>query len=380
LKNKKPECVLILVDNLNVGGIQRLSLDECYWLKAENINNTILVLGEPTGITTIVDVDGVYFDTNKIQIVYLGKNKITQFCNLIRFFRKSSKKSIVISHSAGGVPFVFLSQIFTFKKIKVFLWIHQAITLSKRRQANKRIFYSLFSVKIFFGAKHFQNEWQDYVKNSIWRFFYYKQGYFDRIGVFLPRVTWKEHEQVHFCKNLPSISHLIFASRMSGWKGFEKFQEICSNLIGNEIHSIVMRINSRENLDARGTVNEFEHCATNLSPSEIYTNSNLVHFYPTSYGEKVRYPQSIGLNVLEFIALGIPNLISQESFLTFPELRNSPLVQVVNWESLRDVEVAFEKAKSLDAEERWKEAKSLLGAISIDNHMDTILKEFLEGN
>ena len=84
--------------------------------------------------------------------------------------------------------------------------------------------------------------------------------------------------------------------------------------------------------------------------------------------------------MLEFIALGIPNLISQESFLTFPELRNSPLVQVVNWESLRDVEIAFEKAKSLDAEERWKEAKSLLGAISIDNHMDTILKEFLDRN
>ena len=377
MKVKRLASIYILVDNLNVGGIQRLSMDESYWLKEKDFKNSILVLGESSQETTIIDIDGYYFNMNKIEIIYLGKSKATQFSNLIKTFRKTSKNTVVVSHSAGGTPLIFLSRIFTLKKIKVFLWIHQAITLSERGQAHKRVFYSLFAKKLFFGARHFQEEWLDFVKSSIWKFFYFKRGHFDRIGVFLPRVIWAGHEQVNFCGNLPSCSHIIFASRMSSWKGFEKFNDICTNLIDDETHSIVMRIGSKENNYLSPEVNRLEHSALNISPSAIYANSSLVHFYPTNYGEKVRYPQSIGLNVLEFLALGIPSLISQESFLTFPELQNSPLIYVVDWESLSDVKIAFEKAKTLDVQERMKEAKHLFGAISIEKHMNTIVEEFV---
>lgn len=376
MKEKKVPSIFILVDSLNVGGIERLSLDESYWLKAANINSSVLVLGIHKQSTTIMDVDDVYFTENKINIVYLGKNKLTQLRSLVKLFKKTSKKSIVVSHSAGGIGLIFLSKILTFKKIRAFLWIHQAITLSKRAQANKRIFYSLFAEKIFFGARHFQIEWTRYISRSIWKVFYYKKSHFDRIGVFLPRVNWEKHEKVHFCDNHPQVSHIIFASRMTSWKGFEKFQDICDSLLNREIHSIVMRVNSGEISNKSNKVDEFEHTAVNLSPSNIHTNNRLVHFYPTNYGNKVRYPQSIGLNVLEFLALGIPSLISQESFLTFPELKNSPLIQVVDWDSLSDVKVAFEKAKSLNVQERMKEAKHLFSAISIEKHMNTIVEEF----
>lgn len=376
MKVKKLASIYILVDNLNVGGIQRLSMDESYWLKAKDFESSILVLGESSQETTIIDIDGNYFDMNKIHIIYLGKSKATQFSNLIKTFRKSSKNTVVVSHSAGGTPLIFLSRIFTLKKIKVFLWIHQAITLSERVQAHKRVFYSLFAKKLFFGARHFQEEWFDFVKTSIWKYFYFKRGHFDRIGVFLPRVIWSGHEQVDFCKNSLLIAHIIFASRMSSWKGYEKFREICSNLIGEKIHSIVMRIGPKENHFSIPEDNDFEHSALNISPSMIYTNRSEVHFYPTNYGEKVRYPQSIGLNVLEFLALGVPSLISQESFLTFPELQDSPLIYVVDWESLSDVKIAFEKAKSLEAQDRMKEAKQLSTAVSIERHMNRIVEEF----
>ena len=377
MKDKKVSAIFILVDSLNVGGIERLSLDESYWLKAENINSSVLVLGIPKQSTTIMDIDDIYFTENKINIVYLGKNKLTQLWSLVKLFKKTSKESIVVSHSAGGIGLIFFSNIFTFKKIKAFLWIHQAITLSQRAQANKRIFYSLFAEKIFFGARHFQIEWSSYISRSIWKVFYYKKSHFDRIGVFLPRVTWKKHEQVHFCDNRPQVCHIIFASRMTSWKGFEKFQSICESLLDCEIHSIVMRVNLEEISNKSNKVNVFEHSAVNLSPSNIHTNNRLVHFYPTNYGNNVRYPQSIGLNVLEFLALGIPSLISQESFLTFPELQNSPLIQVVDWDSLSDIKVAFEKAKALDVQERMKEAKHLFSAISIEKHMNTIVEEFV---
>ncbi len=376
MKVKKFASVYILVDNLNVGGIQRLSMDESYWLKANNFKNSILVLGESTQETTIINIDSNYFKMNKIEIIYLGKSKATQFYNMVKTFRETSKNTIVVSHSAGGTPLIFLSRIFTFKKIKVFLWIHQAITLSGRSQAHKRLFYSLFASKLFFGARHFQEEWIDFVKRSFWKFLYFKRGHFDRIGVYLPRVFWSGHDEVHFCENLPLVSHVIFASRMSGWKGFEKFREICSNLIGENIHSIVMRIGSKEDHFSSPEANDFEHSALNVSPSVIYTNSSLVHFYPTNYGEKVRYPQSIGLNVLEFLALGVPSLISQESFLTFPELQDSLLIYIVDWESLSDVKISFEKAKSLETKDRMKEAERLSAAVSIERHMNRIVEEF----
>ena len=138
-----------------------------------------------------------------------------------------------------------------------------------------------------------------------------------------------------------------------------------------------MRIGPKENYFSISEDNDLEHSALNISPSMIYTNRSEVHFYPTNYGEKVRYPQSIGLNVLEFLALGVPSLISQESFLTFPELQDSPLIYVVDWESLSDVKIAFEKAKALDVQERMKEAKHLFSAISIEKHMNTIVEEFV---
>ena len=102
MKVKRLASIYILVDNLNVGGIQRLSMDESYWLKEKDFKNSILVLGESSQETTIIDIDGYYFNMNKIEIIYLGKSKATQFSNLIKTFRKTSKNTVVVSHSAGG--------------------------------------------------------------------------------------------------------------------------------------------------------------------------------------------------------------------------------------------------------------------------------------
>lgn len=48
----------------------------------------------------------------------------------------------------------------------------------------------------------------------------------------------------------------------------------------------------------------------------------------------------------------------------------------MDWESLSDVKIAFEKAKSLEAQDRMKEAKQLSTAVSIERHMNRIVEEF----
>jgi trehalose-6-phosphate synthase len=80
------------------------------------------------------------------------------------------------------------------------------------------------------------------------------------------------------------------------------------------------------------------------------------------------------MNVLEMIASGIPSLISEEGFESWPELRDSLLVQVVNWDSKIEVDKAITSALNLSIEERRVATDKLLEVISIEQHVNRIIE------
>jgi hypothetical protein len=79
--------------------------------------------------------------------------------------------------------------------------------------------------------------------------------------------------------------------------------------------------------------------------------------------------------VLEFLLLGIPSVISEESFETFPELKNSILIEVCNWNDISQVRYKTDKLASLSLYERRTAALSLHKAISIEFHGNMILNQ-----
>jgi len=101
-----------------------------------------------------------------------------------------------------------------------------------------------------------------------------------------------------------------------------------------------------------------------------------IHLYPAEYGPEFVYPQNIGLNVLESIALGVPSLIAQEEFWSCPELVISILVWTTDW-TLADAEEKIMKIEKISSEELLREARRLEHVISIENHIIRIIS-FLE--
>jgi hypothetical protein len=99
------------------------------------------------------------------------------------------------------------------------------------------------------------------------------------------------------------------------------------------------------------------HLIEGKPPSFLSEISTPIHLYPTNYGSKTRYPQSIGLNVIEFAALGIPSLVSKEVVTTYPEL----------------LERKIDILSSINTEVRHEKALWVREYCSIDTHLNTLI-------
>jgi len=364
--------IYIVVDNLHVGGIQRLALDESYFLENISVPSCILVLNEKEENNCMLNIDQNYLEKFPLNIVYLSKSRIKAIISLTKIIRSSSKKNLFVSHTPSGSFLIRLASILAIKKVNILLWIHQVITLSERAQAKKRIFYAIFANHIYFGAKQFYVEWENYISSfQLLKFLLRNRTEFSRIGVYLPRVLWQGHKL--FMDVSPTDKNIVFASRNTPWKQIHIFVKISEYLTKTEFSSIIM------SYDHSGfSKKDFENqkVAINYCPAGLRNIPNLVHLYPTNYGPGVANPLPIGLNVMEFLALGIPSLISQNDNLTYPELMNSKLIEICDWNNLEDVELKVTKLTQIPYSERVKAATALHSNISIDLHMELVLLHF----
>ena len=111
--------------------------------------------------------------------------------------------------------------------------------------------------------------------------------------------------------------------------------------------------------------------------SEFRMPYGSVHIYPTDYGQLIDNPQSIGMNVLEMIAQGVPSIISTENFESWPELQQSILVRAVDWQDSAKLFEELAECLTISAESAELESKKLSSAIEISNHCIT-LNHFLK--
>jgi glycosyltransferase involved in cell wall biosynthesis len=188
------------------------------------------------------------------------------------------------------------------------------------------------------------------------------------MGVYLPRLASSDFRKRKLCET--NVPHLIFLSRVTTWKGFEKFKSITNQLDSSKIHTLAMTASNyrKDILNPDEFNTNHSHVVFNSSVTSLQLNLGSVHLYPSDYGPNIKYPQSIGMNVLEMISQGIPSLISKEGFESWPELRESELVKVVDWTNTDEVLRTVDSSSKLSSESRKKEFENLSGAISIENH------------
>jgi glycosyltransferase involved in cell wall biosynthesis len=197
---------------------------------------------------------------------------------------------------------------------------------------------------------------------------------FDRMGIYLPRIDWNQENSISAEISLKPA--LVFNSRITEWKGFETFINLAKHL-GEEFQYIL--ITSRMTHQ-----NQLIESFISLPTSKVFFGKSVsnflweipaIHIYPTRYGEKVKFPQSIGLNVLECLALGIPSMISEEGFESWPELQNSAAIFVTNWEIDETVR-AIRKITESNPKILRTSYNSFHQFISIEQHLNQILNLF----
>lgn len=370
---QKPKSVLIVVDNLRVGGIQRLAIDECYALNKRGIKHLLVSLTAFEENNSIVKVDEEFAEISQLNLKYLGKGKLRQLNELTKFVKQDF--NLIVTHSATAALLLRFAVTLNMKKMNIILYIHQLISLSSNKQALKRFFYFTFANKLFVSSNQFKLEIETYLKDNWWGALFRKKIYFDRMGIYLDRVDNQLKEIV--CQE--AIPHLIFSSRMTEWKGFQVFLNLASKF--NSInHKIVFEISKAKNrqTEIQDLDKDDNHAFYSKSPVSFKYPSKSLHIYPTNYGDSIKYPQSIGMNVLEFLALGVPSLISKEGFESWPELEKSVLIETCNWLNSIEVDDKLNILLNIDETSARDESLKLRESISIERHVTNLVSQMIE--
>jgi glycosyltransferase involved in cell wall biosynthesis len=364
------------VDDLRVGGIQRLVMDEAYALAEQGYCVQIINFGAEIEKDSILHVDGMTSDQlskKTIFITNLSGDNFSKFSRLRMFIKQNEVRS-VICHSPSASFWFRLAALSLFRQMKISLWIHQVLTLSDPVQATKRVILSTTASKLFFSAVQFKLEWEANPADRLIRKLRGAQcRAVDRLGVYLPRVM-REVDRLE-CKE--NAIHIIYASRLTPWKGLDKFDQIIKR--NPNFHPVVLSVNVPKSLSSASYFNDEykDHLLICKSPSYLSNLNNSVHIYPTCYGNQVRNPQSIGLNVMEFALMGIPSLVSHEVTSTYPELLESTLVEVVDWHDKELVDRKVQSLACLTQSEREVAARMIQEVCSIENHVDTLKSNLL---
>lgn len=367
---------VIVVDNLRVGGVQRLALDESYFLVSLGYQVSIVSLESERLDDDLKIVDGDYFKTHldNIKLIYLSSNNL-ESVRVLGSILFSNPPKILISHSAKGIMLCQILRLgfFHTQKYKVIGYVHQLISLSRSVQKWKRLAFFQFANSLFASSKQFELEITSLKrKNIVYKYFFPKSITFDRMGIHLDRIKNLQTgaKKIHGSKE-PTF---IFLSRVVGWKGFETFYNICTE-VGASSHKIVfsspLYLPSKQIENFKRLKNH--HILIHKGIADVFPGEKFVHIYPTTYGKKVKYPQNIGLNVLECLAVGVPSLISEEDFLSWPELKDSPLVVTTDW-SIKDVQDKIEAFCMLSKSIKREEQTRVLPIISIESHIKRILE------
>jgi hypothetical protein len=169
-------------------------------------------------------------------------------------------------------------------------------------------------------------------------------------------------------------------SRITAWKGFKVFSEYAKAHVNDSMHSLILTTkNGRPEIFDEGSfVDELNHVIYESGVANLAFPPGSVHLYPTNYGVGVSYPQSIGMNVLELLAVGIPSVISPEGFQSWPELEHSPMISTSSWSEEANLEATVTKLSNLSKKEIENEVERFASLISISSHVDRILTRILK--
>jgi len=366
--------ILLIVNDFGIGGIQRLVLDQSYYLSSKGINATILILGQMPGKDS-----PSFFNSEQALIKKLGVNfmsfngsRSSQLKDLVELI-KSNDFSLVICNNSRSTVLSFAVKILSRKKFVIVSIIHQLLSMSSPLQRTKRIIYSQFSDILFAYSVAVEKDWNLRRKRNlfIWILSCFREISVCRNGVFLPRI---KSIKVNAITSENKRRRLIFASRVTAWKGLDHIKKVLTlpSFATTELLLITP-------FPAESFINEASVVSQNLvtnivgkSITEIDFNSNDLHLYPASYGSKSKFIEGISLNVLEMSCIGVKSFVTKNGIETWPELADMGVVQEIDWDELSDTDGELILGSTVLTTEKIEKSQSL---IDIANNIRMIFEK-----
>jgi len=370
--------VHIVLDNLRVGGIQRLALDEAYSLSRTGKIVSVLVLEELIPTDDMREIDSLFFHKHHLEILFLPKGRRRQINWFARYLRKR-KPHILLCHSAKSVWIIRLAALLSLQKVFIVCFLHQIASLSSNVQRAKRFILFCLANQIRASSKQFILEFEiAYRRLNFMNRWVLKKIHFDRMGIDLSRIEWIQNNY----DLIPVVNKpaLIFNSRLTEWKGFETFLHL-AEFLGTDFQYILITTRMGHQNEQLSSFNCLPTAKIFYGKSvpHFYWNTPSVHVYPTNYGQKVKYPQNVGLNVLECLALGIPSIISVEGFETWPEFRGSEMIYTTNW-TIEESSKLVKEVLLSPAPRSLLSNETLRGLVGIDQHLMRLQELFQLNN
>lgn len=370
------EKVFLLVDNMRIGGFQRLALDQAYGLSEAGYLVTIFVMDDLPGIETpnFIAVENDSILKMQINFVSLGNSRHIQLVNLCRLASDFREAKMILSHSLRATFFLFMAAALRLKILRVITTIHQLPTLSAPRQRLQRFVYAQFTWKLFAYSNAVVADWNfRFEKNhSLISKFSFKKISLLRNGIYLKRLPLEKNDLVPSRK-----PRLIYLGRNTSWKGVSTFLEIASQPSLKDF-DILFMVPKSEDIKLSGLDTDL------LDRIEIIAGKTLssytprrgdVHLYPANYGNGARFIESVSLNCLELACVGTPTLLTKGGLETWPDLVGYRIFHETDWQDYLKVSNQILEISTINlAEETVRTLASRIDISHQINQLYTIFK------
>jgi glycosyltransferase involved in cell wall biosynthesis len=347
--------VHFFIDNLNIGGFQRLCLDQAYAFSEMKYSVAIHSLSElpNSDVKSFLSIEGELLSNFRIKVESLPNRHIGQIASTRRILQNHSHGDLIISHSLRATVVIFLASLFLKKRFFFTTQIHQLPTLSAPVQRFRRFVYAQLSPILVAYSEAVKKDWDSRVINfpTLIRWLFRKPIRVVRNGIYLNRIP-----DFTLSSKSKDGSRLIFLGRNTGWKGISTFLSYAEHpeLLHFKILLMLPNIDATFEQELIARFGSRLEITLGRSIASFTPEEGDVHFYAAQYGGKAKFIESISLNCLEMAAAGVPSVVTSHGLETWSDLVGTGIFFECDWTDIENT-----SKKILEASKARKSSQDL---------------------
>ena len=324
--------VHFFIDNLNMGGFQRLCLDQAYVFSEQGYRVEIHSLNElpKADSSNFLAIERDLISKFGILVNSISSNHLRQILMAYKIVISASPHDILISHSLRATVILRISLILSGSRLKFLTVVHQLPTLSAPVQRFRRFLYAQLTPILVAYSSAVKSDWNFRVGHfsSFLRPFFSKPIEVARNGVYLNRLPSPRTPKAEILQ-----ARLIFLGRNTGWKGITTFLEYAEHSKLSHFKALLMlpEIDSEFQTEIQSRFGSRVDLILGKSISSFKPQPGDVHFYAAQYGGNAQFIESISLNCLEMAAVGVPSVVTRGGLETWLDLQDQEIFFECNW-------------------------------------------------